>query len=145
MSCKKIVDTLSQLQEGYLEEMSQDGETLNIKVECKHIAELIDPAFQYFYVVIKGTKEVFFLPWDDEDMQIASLKEMQLFKPDILNVENVDDNYVKIYSNCENVYSGGCIYIRASDIVVFDEALNVMTFETLAELSDKFWLSADKV
>ena len=136
---------LSQLQEGYLEEISQEGDTLNIKVECKHIAQQIDPAYQYFYVVIKGTKGVYFLPWDDEDMQIDSLKELQLFKPDILNVECIDNEYVKIYSNCEHVYSGGCIYIRASDILIFDEALNKLKLKELEVLSDKFWLSADKV
>ena len=144
MSIKKIVEALSQLQEGYLEEMKLVGDSLNIKVECKHLSDILDPAYVYFYVVLKGAKEVYFLPWDDEEMQINSLREIQLFKLDILNVENVEDKLVKIYSNCENVYSGGCLYIQASDIIVYDEGLNEVKLEELIELSDKYWLSSDK-
>jgi hypothetical protein len=144
MSRKKIVEVLAQLQEGYIEEMTQEGDSLNIKVECRHLANLIDPAFSYFYVVLKGTKNIYFLPWDDEEMSISSLKDIILFKPDILNVEYADNEYIKIYSNCENVYSGGCIYILASDIIVFDEELNPVMLEELNELSDKYWYSSDK-
>ncbi len=144
MSRKKIVDVLAQLQEGYIEEMNQEGDSLNIKIECRHLANLIDANYAHFYVVLKGAKNVYFLPWDDEDMTISSIKDIQLFKPDILNVEFADNEYIKIYSNCENVYSGGCIYILASDILVFDEDLNEVKLEDLSELSDKYWYSSDK-
>jgi hypothetical protein len=144
MSTKKIIDVLEQLQEGYIEEMKLEEGTLNIKIECTHLANLIDPAYHNFYVVLKETKDIYFLPWDDEEMNVSSIKDIQLFKPDILNVEYADNEYMKIYSNCENVYSGGCIYILASDIIVFDEALNEVKLEELNELSDKYWYSSDK-
>jgi hypothetical protein len=144
MSTKKIIEVFSQLQEGYIEEMSLQGETLNMKIECKHLANQIESNYGYFYVVLKGAKDIYFLPWDDEEMSISSLKDIQLFKPDILNVEYADENYIKIYSNCENVYSGGCIYILASDIIVYDEGLNEIKPEELNELSDKYWFSSDK-
>src|SRR6185369_3398649 len=102
MSTRKIVDIFSQLQEGYIEELSLQDGTLNIKVECKHLANQIEPGFGYFYIVLKGVKDVYFLPWDDEEMKISSLKDIQLFKPDILNVEYAEEDYIKIYSNCEN-------------------------------------------
>lgn len=144
MNTKKIIEVFSQLQEGYIEEMSLQGDTLNMKIECKHLANQIEAGFGYFYVVLKGTKDIYFLPWDDEDMSISSLKDIQLFKPDILNVEYAEEDYIKIYSNCENVYSGGCIYILATDIIVYDEGLNEIKLEELNELSDKYWLSSDK-
>jgi len=144
MNTKKIIEVFSQLQEGYIEEMSMQDSTLNMKVECKHLANQIEPEYGYFYVVLKDAKDIYFLPWDEEDMSINSLKDIQLFKPDILNVEYADNDYIKIYSNCENVYSGGCIYILASDIIVFDEGLNEIKLEALNELSDKYWFSNDK-
>ena len=144
MNTKKIIEVFSQLQEGYIEEMSMQEGTLNMKVECKHLANQIESNYDYFYVVLKEAKDVYFLPWDEEDMSINSLKDIQLFKPDILNVEYAENDYVKIYSNCENVYSGGCIYILAKDIIVFDEGLNEIKLEELNELSDKYWFSNDK-
>ena len=144
MNTKKIIDAFSQLQEGYIEEMSKLDGSLNIKIECKHLANQIEPGYSYFYVVLKETKDIYFLPWDDEEISITSLKDIQLFKPDILNVEYAENDYIKIYSNCENVYSGGCLYILASDIIVFDEGLNEIKVDELNELSDKYWFSNDK-
>jgi hypothetical protein len=144
MSKKKIIEVLSLLQEGFILEMKLEGETLNIKVECRHLADLIDSNYLYFYVVLKGAKNIYFVPWDDEEMSISSVQDIRLFKPDILNVEYADNDYIKIYSNCENVYSGGCIYILASDIIVFDEGLNEIKQEALSELSDKYWYSSDE-
>ncbi len=144
MNRKKIVDVLAQLQEGYIEEMRLEEGDLNIKVECRHLAEQIDSSYANFYVVLKGTLDLYFLPWDDEEVKITSVKEIILFKPDILNVEYAEEDYLKIYSNCENVYTGGCIYFLASDIKIFDEGLNELNLESLNELSDNYWFSSDK-
>jgi len=144
MNTKKIIDVFSQLQEGYIEEMSMDGDTLNMKIECEHLAGQINEKYKNFYVVLKGVKDIYFSPWDDEEITITSIKDIQLFQPDILNVEYEENDYFKIYSNCENVYSGGCIYISAKDIIIFDEELNPIQLEDLHELSDKYWFSNDK-
>ncbi len=144
MSRKKILDVLAQLQEGYIEEMKLEEGTLNIRVECRHLADQIDANYSSFYVVLKETKDIYFRPWDDEEILVTSVKDIVLFKPDILNVEYADDDYIKIYSNCENVYSGGCIYFKAADIKVFDEGLNELKLEELNELSDNYWFPSDK-
>ena len=140
----KILDVLAQLQEGYIEEMKLEDGNLNIRVECRHLADQIDVNYTSFYVVLKGTKDIYFRPWDDEEVNITSVKDIVLFKPDILNVEYAEEDYIKIYSNCENVYSGGCIYFLASDIKVFDEGLNEVKLEELNELSDNYWFPSDK-
>lgn len=144
MNRKKIVDVLAQLQEGYIEEMKLEEGNLNIKVECRHLADQIDANYTSFYLVLKGTKDIYFRPWDDEEESITSVKDIVLFKPDILNVEYADGEYIKIYSNCENVYTGGCIYILAADVKVFDEGLNEVDLEMLNELSDNYWFPSDK-
>ncbi|HVD98742.1 MAG TPA: hypothetical protein VNB90_11110 [Cytophagaceae bacterium] len=144
MNRKKILDVLAQLQEGYIEEMKLEEGNLNIKVECRHLADQIDANYTSFYVVLKGTTDLYFRPWDDEEVVITSVKDIVLFKPDILNVEYADDEYLKIYSNCENVYSGGCLYFHAADIKVFDEGLNEVKLEDLSELSDNYWFPSDK-
>lgn len=144
MSRKKILEVLAQLQEGYIEEMKLEGGDLNVKVECRHLADQIDVNYTSFYVVLKGTKDIYLKPWDDDEVTITSVKDIVLFKPDILNVEYAEDDYIKIYSNCENVYSGGCIYFTASDIKVFDEGLNELQLEVLNELSDNYWFPSDR-
>jgi len=144
MNTKKIIAVLSQLQEGYIEEMTKEGDTVNIKIECKHLAGLIHESYSNFYVVLKGCKDLYFSPWEDEENIVSVLKDIQLFKPDILNVEKADYQYVKIYSNCEHVYTGGNIMILAHDILVFDEELNPIELDQLLDLSDKYWFSSDK-
>lgn len=144
MNRKKIVDVLAQLQEGYIEEMKLEEGNLNIKVECRHLADQIDANYSNFYLVLKGTSDIYFRPWDDEEEMISSVKDIVLFKPDILNVEYAEGEYIKIYSNCENVYTGGCIYILAADIKVFDEGLNEVDLEMLNVLSDNYWFPSDK-
>jgi hypothetical protein len=144
MNLKKILDTLATLQEGLIEEMKLEDGNLNLKVECSHLADLINTSFSYFYIVLKNTKDVYFHPWDEEETTITSIREIQLLKPDILNIEKTETDYIKIYSNCLNVYSGGNLYVLADDIRIFDEDLKEMTLAELEELSDKYWLSANK-
>jgi hypothetical protein len=143
MNRKKIIDILTQFQEGIIEELKLSEGDLNVKIECSHLAGLLRPGYSHFYVVLKGTRDVYFHPWDEEDIIVTSIRDIQLFKPDILNVEYYEQDFIKIYSNCEHVYSGGNLYLWAEDIKVYDEELNPVYLEQLAELSDRYWYSSD--
>jgi hypothetical protein len=52
-----------------------------------------------------------------------------------------EHGYIKIYSNCQNTYSGGNIFIKPSGFKIYDQDLQELSLETLAELSDKYWYS----
>jgi hypothetical protein len=140
-NARKIVDVLSALQEGWIEEMRMEHGDLNIKVDCSHLAQLIAPTYQFFYLVLKKVEDIYFEPWDEEETKINSVKDILIFKPDIINVELEDSGYIKLYSNCTNVYSGGNIFMLAQDVLIFDEDFIELSPERLSELSEKYWYS----
>jgi len=141
MRPEKIQDILSLLQEAVFEELSMNGSDLNFKIECRYLADLIHKDYTYFYGVFKDCDDFYFLPWEDEMAIIINAKEVKSFKPDILTVEVAEHDYIKIYSNCQNTYSGGNIYIKSSNLKIYDQDLQEVSLEILAELSDKYWYS----
>ncbi len=143
MNQKKLVDTLSIFQEAVIEEMKRDGEDLNFKIECIYLAELIHPSYKYFYGTLKGVKDIFFQTWDDEDLLITSAEEIQNLRPDILSIDIDENDYIKIYSNCSNTYTGGNICINAKDIKIYDEDFQEMNLAELSTLAEKYWYSGN--
>lgn len=137
---KKIREILAVFQEGVIEEMSLIDKDLNIKVECKYLAEQINQEYNFFYGVLKNVHDVFFVPWEDDMLEIRDVQEIRKLRPDILSVDD-ENSYLKIYSNCREKYSGGNLYISARAIKIFDEDLNELNFEDLMEISDKYWYS----
>ncbi len=141
MRPEKIQDILSLLQEAVFEELSMNGSDLNFKVECRYLADQIDKNYTCFYGVFKDCKDFYFTPWEDDMTIIVSAREIKSFRPDILTVEVAENDYIKIYSNCQNTFSGGNIFIKPSSLKIYDEDLQEIGLETLAELSDKYWYS----
>jgi hypothetical protein len=140
---KTIREMLAVFQEGVIEEMSLIEKDLNIKVECKYLAEQIHPEYSVFYGVFKQVKDVFFVPWEDDLMEIREIKEIKRLRPDILSVDD-ENEYIKIYSNCKESYSGGNLYVAAKTIKIFDEDLRELKLEDLMEIADKYWYSNDR-
>jgi hypothetical protein len=140
---KKVQEILSVFQEGVFEEFSLNERDLNFKMECRYLADQIHSEYTYFYGVFKGVKDVFFVPWDDDLLEIRSLNEIKKLRLDILSVD-VEDNYIKVYSNCQHCYSGGNLFIDASSIKIFDEDFVELQFEDLLDLSDKYWYHNNK-
>ena len=141
MSHTKITGMLNALQEGVIDELNFSEGDLNARIDCGYLAGMLSGNFRYFYCVFKGVEDYYFQPWDDEEISCREVEDIRLFKPSIISIEMIADDYLKIYSNCENVYTGGNFYIKASDIRVFDEELNELSLENLSELSDKYWYS----
>jgi hypothetical protein len=83
-------------------------------------------------------RDIFFVPWDDDLMEIRSMEEIRKLKLEILSVD-LEDNFIKIYCNCKEVYTGGNLFINVSAIRIFDEDFQEQRFEDLLELSDKYW------
>lgn len=140
---KKIQEILSVFQEGVFEELALNEKDLNFKIECKYLADQIQAEYSFFYGVVKNVKDLFFVPWDDDLLEIRSLQEIKELKLDILSVD-LEGAYIKIYSNCQGVYSGGNLYINGTSIKIFDEDFAELQFEDLLELSDKYWYHNDK-
>lgn len=140
---KKIQEVLSVFQEGVFEELSLIEKDLNFKMECKYLADQVQSHYAYFYGVLKNVQDIFFVPWDDEMLEIRSIEEIKKLKLDILSVD-AEDGYIKIYSNCQGGYSGGNLFISASSIKIYDEDFVELHFEDLLELSDKYWYHNDK-
>lgn len=141
MNAKKIRNILNILQEGVVEELKLTNSDLNFKLECRFLAEQINPSYSFFYGIFKQCRDIYFQPWDDEANIVNSVEDIKEMKPDLLGVEIMEDGYLKIYSNCLNTYSGGNLFINAGDIKVYDEDFRELNLEELTELSEKYWYS----
>lgn len=135
---KNIQEILSVFQEGVFEELSLSDKDVNFKIECKYLADQIKSEYECFYGVFKSVRDIFFIPWDDDLTEIRSTEEIRKLKLEILSVD-LEDNFLKIYCNCQDAYTGGNLFINASSIRIFDEDFIELRFEDLLELSDKYW------
>ena len=136
----QVREILNVFQEGIIEGLAWKDKDLNFKIECRYLADQINPDYSYFYAVLKNVEDFYFVPWDDTMIEIRDIDEIRRIKPDILSAE-LEDNYVKVYSNCQEVYSGGNFFIFAKSMRVFDEDLQELHLNDLADLADKYWYS----
>lgn len=143
MEPNQIRNVLLSFYEGFFEEFAWNGKDLNIKVECSYLAELINPDYKYFYGTIKNVKYFYFKPWDDDEGVMSDVKDLQTLKLDILGIE-IDDQRLKIYSNCCHSYTGGNIFLEASQIKIYDEMFEEVNPAFLQELSEKYWEAVGK-
>jgi hypothetical protein len=140
---EKIHEILGVFQEAVIEEMKMIDKDLNFKLECKYLAEQINPSYSYFYGVFKNVEDLYFIPWEDDLLRIREVAHIKDFRPDILSVDEEND-FVKIYSNCKQIYSGGNLYICAKHLKIYDEDLIEMHLEDLMDLSDRYWYSNNR-
>ena len=138
MNQKKIINFFSRFSEGVIEELKLEGNDLNIKLECKYLAESISEEYTYFYFVLKKCSDLYFYFWDDEEVLITEPREIAVLKPEILNVE-MEKGYLKIYSNCVNGHTGGNLFIKAADIKIYDEDLRELNEDDVEEINEKYW------
>ena len=136
----QVREILNVFQEGVIEGLSWKDKDLNFKIECRYLADQIRPDFSYFYLVLKNVEDFYFVPWDDELLEIRDIEEIRRLKPDILSADQHGD-LIKVYSNCQEVYSGGNIFLVAKSVRVFDEDLQEMYLNDLVDLADKYWYS----
>ncbi|MFN3405462.1 MAG: hypothetical protein ACK40G_15285 [Cytophagaceae bacterium] len=138
MNQRKLIHYFSHFLEGVIEELKLNGNDMNIKLECKYLAESITPGYEYFYCVLKKCSDLYFQFWDDEEVKITELREIAFLKPEILNVEK-DGDYIKLFVNCVNGHTGGNLYFKAKDIKVYDEDFSQISEEDMLEINDKYW------
>ncbi|MBO9701086.1 MAG: hypothetical protein J7604_12820 [Sporocytophaga sp.] len=141
MNQKKIKNVLDSFQEGVIEEMSFSGSDLNIKLECKFLAQEVNSTFQYFYCVLKSCTGLHLRYWDDEDKIVDDPAYLSNLLLELLGLEPVNETDLKVYVNCTALGFGGNLYFSASDIIVFDEDFRQMDPEELLFLSDRYWTS----
>lgn len=143
MDSKKVRDILSVFYEGFFESFSKSGQDINFKIECSYLADILIPGSRYFYGTIKNVQDFYFIPWDEEDLEIRDLVTIESFKLDMLGAEYLYDK-VKIYSNCSHTYSGGNLYIAADEVKVYDENFERLEFVKLHDMADKYWDAVNK-
>jgi hypothetical protein len=138
MDSRQVRDVLSIFYEGFFEEFSRHGKDVNFKIECSYLADLVRPGTRYFFGTLKNVDEFYFVPWEEENMEVSDLKIIESLKLDILGAEFLYDK-VKIYSNCCHSYSGGNLYLSAAGIKVYDETFERLDYNSLHDLADKYW------
>jgi hypothetical protein len=143
MKKETLRDMLAVFTEGVIEELSYCKKDLNFKIECAYLANIVSPKFKFFYGTLKNVQDVYYLPWDDENVIITSIKEIESLKPDILNVEVDENDYIKISGNCSKDFTGGNLFIKADYVKIYSEEFELLSQNDLLELSDKFWYSSN--
>jgi hypothetical protein len=144
MTLGKIIEIVNLFQDSGIDGMSQVGDDLNVKLDCEFLASIIDKNFKSFYAIFKSCNHVYFEPWEQEDLIISDLKEINSLQMKIINAERYENGFLKIYVNCRLPYKGGNLMIKSDDLIIYDEDFIEKNLISLTELSERYWFSSDK-
>ncbi|MCS6823076.1 MAG: hypothetical protein NZ529_02185 [Cytophagaceae bacterium] len=143
MNERKIAHVFSCIQECIIEKISLDGKTLNIQLECSHLENFLGKDQRNLFLVLKELTHCRFQFWDDEDIIIDSIREIELLKPEIINADIMHDGMIKIYCDCKNLNTGGNLMLCFDDIKVYNSFFDELNTEQLIEMSEKYWYSGE--
>lgn len=143
-----IRDIFSIFHDGGIVDCKGDLHKLTLTIQCKYLAELINPDFEVFYIDLIGINKLDFDPWmnpiDLEKIDFNSYEEYLKVDLEILSAE-IKDDVVLITCNQHDTdldFCGGNIIISANDFKLFDYNSKQLTIEQLDSICKKYWDNA---
>lgn len=134
---QEIADIFGTFHDGGIESWEGDLKSLRLKIDCTYLAELIEPEFQYFYILLSALNIFEFHPWEGAvktEIDDALSPELEI------GYANIEDGIVKVSCNQhDEVGIGGMLWIKAASISVQNEIGDQIDPSELYALSDKFW------
>lgn len=140
-----IENVFSIFHDGWISGYSGDMTSLNLKIECTYLAELINLNYSFFYIKLFEVSHLSFQTWPN----LIDLPSELIIKPEkifqaeleILSAHIKDDVVEVICNQYEKTfdYCGGVLRISANRIEVCDEKMNTISLNELSSISDKYW------
>ncbi len=136
-----IEEFFSLLHDGVILEGSHIDNSLNLKVEIPYLADIVNPEYSVFYVVLKECKSVIFRPWNSMLPVLSEGKEIFHHEMNILDARRDAKTIVVGCSMLDRELSckGGMLRIEAESIVVFDEDFVAVSLTKMKAVAKRYW------
>ena len=139
---QNIGEVFNLMHDGRITEARYDESELNLRVEIRYLAEVVDDSFKFFFVTLVNCRSMAFKPWDSDGTVMTDSTRIFDAKFDILEAR-VNRNYVEISCTLtpESAmpYRGGEIIVSAGGIQVYDQDLNRVEVTDLKKISRRYW------
>jgi hypothetical protein len=142
---EKISDVFSIFHDGSIVAWGGDKNLLRLKIECLYLAELIDPSYEYFHINLLDVEQLMLEPWmNPKELPQEYYKiNSQIFQAELeLLSTEIDGNIVKVYCNQHDMsfnYCGGVLFLKCSDVEIYDQAGKEMTLDELDVVCRQYW------
>ena len=138
---EKIANSFYAFHDGDIKLETVEGLNQIWKIECRYLAEIINPKFDCFWIKIFHCQEIQFSPWV-EPLEIWT-KIQEVFKTE-LEISSAKVIKGKIEINCHqhNVnfdFQGGEILLDCKGIEVYDQEWNLIHYEDLRKICKDYW------
>lgn len=145
-----IRDIFSIFHDGGIVDCRGDLQKLTLTIQCNHLAELINPDFENFYLDLIELNKLDFYPWMNpielEKIDFDSYKDYLKVDLEILSAK-IKDDLIIVTCNQHDTdldFCGGNLMISAKDFNLYDHKLTPMTIDQLDLISRNYWDNASK-
>jgi hypothetical protein len=76
-AAEDLADTFSIFHDGCIEDWSGDHQLVRLKIGCQYLAELIDPAYDAFFLDLRGITRLELDPWWKDPERKTLLTDLQ--------------------------------------------------------------------
>jgi len=142
---QQLAMLFSVFHDGVFCDVVQQGDTLQFDIDIRYLAARVNPLFSKFHIMLAGVEELTFITWpDDVGSNPTVFTDISaIFTPrlELLSAE-VSNDMVKISCNQPLAglgYCGGDLKIKATSVVVKDEAGTAYSIDELQALNDGYW------
>lgn len=131
--------------DGCVDAWEGNKDLLKLTIGCTYLAELIEPAFNSFYLELEGIDKFAFEPWwrDMQRKDVLTRFEEVFHEDNCLEILSADitGEYVTIIVDDFHgeLFSGGNLLLSARALRLYDEAGRPMSVGELVAVAKKYW------
>ncbi len=140
-----IRDIFSILHDGTTSTWTGDKNLFTLKVDCKYLAERIDPSYDSFYIECRQIEKFELHPWMNPielpQTLLTDIGEIFNAELEILSAE-IDIDFVRITCSQHNTdfdYCGGTLLLNCETVRVFDQDHRELTVNEFDEICQGYW------
>lgn len=139
----KILDTFTCFHDGGIVEYEGDSKKLVLKIDCTYLAELIEPAFNYFFVELKNVSLFEFEGWLSRESGteiINDIESIVKLHPEILS-SDIEKGYVEIVCNADYAenFKQGILKVNSEEITIYNQDKVEISIDSLEQLCSQYW------
>lgn len=140
-----LADLFSIFHDADISDWTGNKTCLTLTLDCRYLAERIDPAFERFYVTLYDVDTLELSPWtmpvDAPIVVKTALKEIFEAELEILSAE-VQGEYVLVSCSQHDHsfnYIGGNLSVSCRHFTILDQQRRLLTLEALQEIAKGYW------
>ena len=137
MQNDKQIDVFNIFHDGTITKIFNSSDNIQLKIEIKYLAEIINEKFNWFYCELVDCEEFLLEIWGDEKEYTSDLDTMIAYELEILDAHLSNDG---IFVSCRSdEIIGGNLLIKARNIKIYDESKKTISLDELANICHRYW------